>query len=287
MYRRFSLIAVAAIAVGSYSSANATSLQTWVSGTGTDGQACTRAAPCATFAAAIAQTTATGTIGCLDSGDFGPFTISKAVSVKCDNVEARIGAPSTTPGITILAGVTDSIFISGLNIQGYGTGSTGIRITRAGLVGVTNSVIGGFGTAAGAGINFTPSSSAVPVTLKNVASAANSYGLYINSSSAGTSNITALRLENCDMSGNKTAGVRILATAAPTGVDISDTRVTQNGTGVYVDGAYGLARLRNTIISTNGTGIDAVAGATVTTAGTNEILDNTTPGSTPVSQGQQ
>src|SRR3954452_12868075 len=50
--------------------AHAQSLRTWVSGTGSDGNACTRGAPCLTFNHAHAVTAAGGEINCVDAGDF-------------------------------------------------------------------------------------------------------------------------------------------------------------------------------------------------------------------------
>ena len=48
--------------------AQATSSRTWVSGTGTDSGTCNRAAPCATFAFALTQTSAGGEVN-LHSGE--------------------------------------------------------------------------------------------------------------------------------------------------------------------------------------------------------------------------
>ena len=70
--------------------ANATISHTWVSSTGNDTNSCTRSAPCATFAGALAKTSAGGEIDVADSGDYGPVTISQAVSIEAVGVLATI-----------------------------------------------------------------------------------------------------------------------------------------------------------------------------------------------------
>ncbi|MGI8568743.1 MAG: hypothetical protein ACR2KT_06560 [Methylocella sp.] len=69
--------------------------RTWVSGHGTDSGACTRAAPCKTFAFAITVTNAGGGIDVLDPAGYGPVTIAKAISIVNDGVgTAGIKTPS-------------------------------------------------------------------------------------------------------------------------------------------------------------------------------------------------
>jgi Bacterial Ig-like domain (group 3) len=60
-----------------------TIVHTWVSGDGDDNSDCSRAAPCQTFAGAIAKTAVGGEIYCLDSSNFGPVTITKSITIDC------------------------------------------------------------------------------------------------------------------------------------------------------------------------------------------------------------
>ena len=55
--------------------------RTWVSGFGDDANACSRTAPCKTFAGAIGKTAVAGQIHVLDSGDYGAVTITKSVTI--------------------------------------------------------------------------------------------------------------------------------------------------------------------------------------------------------------
>jgi hypothetical protein len=112
---------------------------TYVSATGTDAGSCaTAAAACRTFAYAIGQTSAGGDMKAIDAGDFGPFTINKAISVT--------GVPGASAGqsgpfdvITVTAAVTDTVNISGLIIQGLNnTGFIGVKVNSAGSVTIKN-----------------------------------------------------------------------------------------------------------------------------------------------------
>jgi hypothetical protein len=61
-----------------------------VSGVGDDLAACSRTAPCKTFAAAFAATAAGGEINCLDSAGYGTLTINKSITILCEGVTAGI-----------------------------------------------------------------------------------------------------------------------------------------------------------------------------------------------------
>src|ERR1700674_495628 len=75
-------IAGALLACGlSAAPAEAQSSRTFVSGTGTDSGACTRVAPCKTFAFALTQTAAGAEIDVLDVAGYGHVTITKAISI--------------------------------------------------------------------------------------------------------------------------------------------------------------------------------------------------------------
>src|ERR1700704_924151 len=66
-------------------SAHAQATRTWVSGVGDDANPCSRTAPCKTFAGAISKTAVGGEIDCLDEGEFGQVTITKAITIDCDS----------------------------------------------------------------------------------------------------------------------------------------------------------------------------------------------------------
>src|SRR5262249_6314859 len=112
-----SILTGIAVSLVVLSSAFAQSGRTFVSaGTGSDLNACSRSAPCRSFTAALAVTNAGGEVIALDSGGYGPFTVSKAVSITSPGgVYAGLTVPSGT-GVTINAGASDVVRLSGLTI---------------------------------------------------------------------------------------------------------------------------------------------------------------------------
>src|SRR5262249_54412423 len=61
--------------------AQAQANRTFVSGQGSDSNPCSLAAPCRSFAGALAQTNAGGEITVLDSAGYGTVTINKSVTI--------------------------------------------------------------------------------------------------------------------------------------------------------------------------------------------------------------
>jgi len=128
--------------------AQATSTKTWVASTGTNNATCGRTTPCDTFQHAHDATTAKGEINCIDAADYGPVSISKSISIVCDNTQAGINI-STGSGVAIFinAAATDVVTLRGLDLDGNGSGSFGINLFAVGVVHVHNVRIRGFLTA--------------------------------------------------------------------------------------------------------------------------------------------
>jgi hypothetical protein len=136
--------------------AHAQATRTWVSGVGDDANPCSRTAPCKTFAGAISKTAAAGEINCIDPGGFGAVTITKALTISCEAGTAGV-LVSGTNGIIVNAGANDFIYLKGLDLEGFGTGLSGIKFIAGGALVVDSCVIRGFGSASGLGIEFVPS----------------------------------------------------------------------------------------------------------------------------------
>src|SRR6201994_2847805 len=113
--------------------ANAQATRTWVSGVGDDANPCPRTAPCKTFAGAISKTATGGEINVLDPGGFGAVTITKAITISSEGFEAGV-LVSGTNGIVISAGASDVVVLRGLDIEGLGTGLSGIKLLGAGAL---------------------------------------------------------------------------------------------------------------------------------------------------------
>src|SRR6059058_5037546 len=126
------------LCLGLTSVAHAQATRTWVSGVGDDANPCSRTAPCKTFAGAISKTAAKGEINVLDPGGFGGVTITKSISIISHSPTAGV-LVSGTNGIVINAGATDRVYLRGLDIDGLGTGLSGVKIIAAGRVIIRNS----------------------------------------------------------------------------------------------------------------------------------------------------
>ena len=127
--------------------AQALLMRTWVSGVGSDGNPCTRTAPCLTFAGAYGKTAAFGEINCLDPGSFGELTIQKSITISCETGTAGILVPGSDTGITVAVAATDVVYLRGLDIErGSALGSDaplGIFIIGGGTVHIEKCLIRG------------------------------------------------------------------------------------------------------------------------------------------------
>src|SRR5262245_21635944 len=129
--------------------------RTWVSGVGDDANPCSRTAPCKTFAGAISKTAASGEINCLDPGGFGAVTITKSIIISCEYTEGGV-VVSGTNGIVVNVASTDIVYLRGLDLQGLGTGLSGVTFIGAGVLRVEHCVIRRFNAGSATGISFTP-----------------------------------------------------------------------------------------------------------------------------------
>src|SRR5215471_19138827 len=162
--------------------ASAQATRTWVSGVGDDANPCSRTAPCKTFAGAISKTAPAGEINVLDPGGFGAVTITKSITISSVGFEAGV-LVSGTNGIVISGVATDQITLSGLDIEGLGTGLDGVKILAAGVVNIVNCTIHHF---TGNGVNMN-SNATSRVIIKNSFITQNSTG--VNISGNGASNL--------------------------------------------------------------------------------------------------
>jgi hypothetical protein len=141
-HTRILMVGALALAVALPTEAAAQSIETFVSGHGSDDNPCWYVQPCRSFAHAITATTAGGTIYVLDSAQYGgQVTITKSINIVNDGAGAAIIAvPSGGTGITIQAAPDGVVNLRGLTIAG-GDGSIGINFVNGPSLTVENSVI--------------------------------------------------------------------------------------------------------------------------------------------------
>jgi hypothetical protein len=114
----------------------------FVASYGSDSNPCTFGSPCKTFQQAVNAVDAGGEVTAIDSAGFGPITINKAVTITSPNgVEAGIVPVSGGNSITINAGPFDAITLSGLVIDGAGTGANGVLFGTGGYLIIQDCVI--------------------------------------------------------------------------------------------------------------------------------------------------
>src|SRR5215467_9688339 len=141
----FTLFSTIAIIIAASLPAQAQRARVFVSTAGDDANPCTAGSPCKTFQHAHDVVAAGGEISVLDTGGYGPLTITKALSiVNPTGVEASIAVSSGNNAITITAAASDKISLRGLTLDGTGVGQDGIEFTSGGVLEITDCVVRGF-----------------------------------------------------------------------------------------------------------------------------------------------
>jgi hypothetical protein len=155
--------------------------RTFVSSSGSDSNPGTRESPCRTFQAALAGTTPGGEVVALDSGDYAPFVIDKAVTVAgAPGAHAAISA-SSGDGIHVRAGGSDAIVLRNLFLTGVG-GRHGIFFETGGSLDLEFIAVTGF---AGRGLRMTAVNAAASLVVRDSVFRANSAGVVVNGSTGG------------------------------------------------------------------------------------------------------
>jgi hypothetical protein len=278
--------------------AQAQATRTWVSGVGDDANPCSRTAPCKTFAGAISKTAPGGQINCLDPGGFGAVTITKSIGIECPTFPASV-LVSGTNGIVISAAATDVVRLVGLDIDGLGTGLSGIKVLSAGGLELKNCFIHGFITA---GIDIEPNSAmrldVIDTQVWSNAPGGTSTGVFVRPAAAGSANVTLTNtnvhnnfrgmqldgtngavkatLKDTVVANNSEIGLIIESNAV---VMVKDSVFSNNATGIKTSNGSPFFRIGTSVVTGNGTAVTIGAGSG-TSYGTNQINDNTALGST-------
>jgi hypothetical protein len=125
--------------------AQAQASNTFVSAaTGSDSNDCsTVATPCLHFQAAVNATAVGGVVAALDPGDYGPMTISHAITIEGQDW-SYITPPLYGTAITINAAAGDTVKIRGISLDGAGVGIVGIIFNSGGRLEITDCVVSNF-----------------------------------------------------------------------------------------------------------------------------------------------
>lgn len=246
--------------------ANAQATRTWVSGVGDDVNPCSRTAPCKTFAGAISKTATNGEINCLDPAGYGAVTITKSITIDCEDTQGSILA-SLVNGV-ILNGANIDVRLRGISINGAGNGINCIRFLGSGNNRLTldEVVCSGFTQH---GISIETSTGTSKVVVWN-SSFRNNTGNGINTFITGTGAAT-VAVDNSLFAFN---GIGVNLGLAAVG-SVTNSVLTNNTTGLQASGASSVLAAKDNQITHNTTGVIAGSTATIRIGG-NLITGNTT-----------
>lgn len=275
-------------------------VHTYISPKGTDSNNC-NAAPCATFSKAFSQTVSGGRITCADRDGGTAFyaSISRPIIFDCDSGAAYLWITTTNASdVVVVRGVAldNNGSSSAVSFNGSGTlildrVSTGPIPSSTAVVQfspngpgkliVSDSTITATGQgAAGGGIIVKPSGTgSARVSLERVNIAGNVFGIALDGSgSTGGINAT---IADSMISGNTQDGVVATTTAghAPIGVFVSNTKSVNNAYGIRSIGPGVTARVKNSEIVGNNTGIATSGGGALLSSGGNSVQANGSNGS--------
>ncbi|MGO9337251.1 MAG: right-handed parallel beta-helix repeat-containing protein [Terracidiphilus sp.] len=280
----------AALALAFAITASASVNRTFVSTTGNDANVsvnCSASANCRSFAAALSVTNAGGEVVVVNSGGYGPATISQPVTITATGIDASVTETGAgLNGLTI--NTTGNVTINGLNLFGGGTGNDGILVQQVGFLRIYNTLVQGF---ANDGIHFTGGSN---LAIYNSKFNDNGHDGLLMQTSGGRAYIDGSDFEN-----NAFAG----ADSAQGKIDIANSNAHYNQYGFFANG--GTVALYNDRAIYNATGIAASGTAggngpgnlyfadclladntTAWSVGSGGVLSGSSPGTTLVVPGQ-
>jgi hypothetical protein len=310
------IIAAIGLAAMSVSPARAQLFHTWVASNGLDTNNCDRPTPCASFGVAYTKTSAGGEITCVDSANFGGVTITKSITINCENV---IGSDSSVGGlfsglVQVNTAATDVVILRGLDLDGLNVACGGfcgmIQSFGAGTLLVEKVRMSNLRGAGGSGIRFTPNGPAQLTvsdsTITHNGENTSTAGILIRPTAGGSANVSIDRarlynnvngifvdgsggggavnvnVRDSVVTGSSNAGI-VVATPGPSmSALIERTTVASSlNVGVAVSGAAATVRIGNSTIFGNVTGVAAFSGGTLRSYKNNQINGNLTDG-TPI-----
>ena len=238
-----------------------------MSGIGDDANPCSRTAPCKTFAGSISKTADNGEINCLDPGGFGAVTITKSLTIACEDTRGGV-LVSGTNAIIVNAAADDRVVLRGLDIQGTGTGLNAIRVLQAARVDVAEVSINNFARNA---IDAEPTGGALQMLVENVKVTNNGGNGVLAAPSTG---VTAKVIVRNSSISNNACGI----TATSHGPDPAFNYATNCGTLTAGDAGAATIDVFDTTISdsdgTEGAGLFSNGPNAVLRFGDSEVINN-------------
>jgi Right handed beta helix region len=265
-----------------------TTQRTFVAHDGVDNPACSLAAPCRGFAAALAATSANGEVIVLDSAGYGTMTITKAVSIIAPaGIYAGISVTSGD-GVTVNAGASDKVVLRGLTINGQG-GSNGIVFLQGGELNIEDCTVANLG-ADGLVVSAANSNVIVKNSIfrDNAASGVSVLGGSIRATfdgiqltNNGANGLYVLNFATAVITASIISGNLVGINGDGPAISIttivsSHNKISRNGTGIKADAIMGLvyALLDNNLLTLNTTAVYMAAYSSGITFGNNVYANN-------------
>jgi hypothetical protein len=299
------LILFSAVATLAFVGLNASPAQAqtvlWVASNGSDANPCTRTLPCARFSDAHDKSAPGGEIRCVDPGHYQGLTITKSITIDCDNSIGSTGAG----GISINVGPTDVVVLKGIYANGNHMNFGAVYplgIGGAGTIQLHNVKVSGFVGTSG-GLRFAPSGPAkllvsdsifsdnggggnilirpvmgapVSVILDHVTSIGSVFGIKADGGGQVSGQIN-VEVRNSIAANNTGNGFIAVATAgqAPINFKVTGSNAFNNGSyGAVATGARAAMLVSGSSLTKNGTGLAQLSGATVSTYANNDVSFN-------------
>jgi hypothetical protein len=249
----------------------------------------------------------------LDPGGFGALVITKAITIAAEGAGEAGVLVIGTNGITVSAGSSDTVILRGLQLDGgpVGSGSpSGVSFLSGRTLEIQNCSIRNFGGASsgGYGIFFAPSTASSlfvsdTVVTSNGAGTVGG-GIFIQPTAGGSArasivrvnlvnNLFGIRADGTGSTGTISVSVSDSAIAentnsgmtafsppggATTRMEIFRSVSSNNGTGLYANGAAASMLIGYSSVTGNSNGVVLMNSAIISSLCNNMIANNTTPG---------
>jgi hypothetical protein len=253
---------------------------------GSDVNACASIlTPCQSFAGAVLQLNPGGEAIVLDSGGYGPVTITQSVTIEAPPGVLAFIHPPSGDAVTINTGSSDAVILRGL-VLNSGAGN-GITVNMVGTLHVENCVISGFET----GLSLL--SPGLLFIKDTIVRACSTDGLSISLvSGSATASIDRCRFENSGTgvaagngaqvsirrsvaSGNSTG---LMAAGTGAELDVDACLVANSSTvGITSGPSGGVVRVSRSTVTDNVIGLQQSGSATLLSRTDNTIEGNTSP----------
>jgi len=299
----FTLLSTIAIGITASLPAQAQRARVFVSVNGNDSNPCTALSPCRNFQAAHDAVQAGGEVDVLDTGGYGTLLITKSISiVNPGGVVASIATASQQTAITITVGVSDTVSLRGLTLDGASVGANGIAFGGGGTLEIADCVVRKY---LSDGIIFNPNAASVlkvtnsefndngnagidiaPHTAASVLGTLDHVGFYnnqidgldlFNTSSTAAINVT-VKDSVASNNGEPNFGAGLIAQSpgtAPTHLIVVRSVISNNaGFGIFSDGSGAHVIVDESTIFNNAHAWGASTPAFIFTHGNNSVEDN-------------